>query len=500
MKERQFRFADEYEQVKRINKFLCISTAILNVISFIIVLISYLRGFRSELYTFGLLGIMVVTSVGGFFILKKNENSVFLRYFMMAGFILIAGFLAYGFNSYYMRVLSIVPLMGMTLLFDTKFSLITSILVSVENMAITLFRQFVVNDYKNEQFMDNLTISVVIVVMMFVLWYITKLGKLFNDDSMGKAQFEADAQQNMVDEILSIAEEVRRGTANAMELVNELQMSSEVVNSSVEDISASTGLTAENIQSQSMMTQDIQENLEQTVMRAEHMVHVAECSKELNTDSAKHMEELRQESLVLAETNRVVAVSMKQLQRNVDNVKEITKTIFSISSQTNLLALNASIESARAGEAGRGFAVVADEIRALSEKTRQETENISQILEALEKNALETAKAVLRSVEVGNAQEEKINGVARQFGEMNANVNALVADIAEIERMIAGLSEANNEIVNNITQLSATTEEVTASAQQSSGLTEENFRNAKNTKVILDGILEVSYRMDKYIR
>lgn len=499
MKERQFRFADEYEQVKRINKFLCISTAILNVISFIIVLISYLRGYREELYTFGLLGIMVVTSIGGFLILKKNENSVMLRYFMMAGLVLIAGFLAYGFNSYYMRVLSVVPLMGTTLLFDTKFSFITAVLVSVENFAITLFRQFVVNDYKDEQFMDNITISVVIVVMMFVLWYITKLGKIFNDDSMGKARHEAEVQQTMVDDVLNIAEEVRRGTANAMELVNELQTSSEVVNSSVEDISASTSLTAENIQSQSMMTQNIQDNLEQTVMRAEHMVRVAERSKELNTNSAKYMEKLRQESQVLAESNDVVAVSMKQLQRNVDNVKEITKTIFSISSQTNLLALNASIESARAGEAGRGFAVVADEIRALSEKTRQETENISQILEALEKNASETAIAVSRSVEVGSAQEEKISEVAQQFEEMNSNVNALVADIAEIEHMIADLSEANTEIVNHITQLSATTEEVTASAQQSSGLTEENFRNSQNTKVILDGILEVSHRMDKYI-
>ena len=243
--------------------------------------------------------------------------------------------------------------------------------------------------------MDNITIAVVIMVMMFVLWYVTKVGKTFNSDSIDKAKYEADLQQEMMDDVLHIAEEVRAGT---------------------------------------------------------------------------------------------------------ENVKEITKTIFDISSQTNLLALNASIESARAGEAGRGFAVVADEIRALSERTREETENITQILGALEENANDTAKAVARSLEVGNAQEEMIASVASQFEEMSVNVNELVADIDEIEHMLENLSHANTEIVAHITQLSATTQEVTASAQQSSELTEENFRNSKEARDILDSILEVSHKMDRFIK
>ena len=211
------------------------------------------------------------------------------------------------------------------------------------------------------------------------------------------------------------------------------------------------------------------------------------------------MDQLRQESEVLAKTNEAVSSSMKQLQQNVTNVKEITNTIFDNSSQTNLLALNASLEAARAGEAGKGFAVVADEIRALSERTRQETENISHILEALEQNANETAKTVGRSVEVGTTQEEMIRDVAQQFTEMNANVDNLVSNISVIETMLGDLSNANTEIVNNITSLSASTEEVTASAQQSSELTDQNLENSQNAKAILDDVLQVSHRMDKYI-
>lgn len=499
MNERDYRFANSEEQIRKINKFLCISTAILNIISFIIIFISYMRGYRTILYTFGLLGIMVITSIGGGIIYKKNRDSVGLRYFMLAGLMIIMALLIYGFNSYYMRVLSTVPLMGCVLFFDTRFAKISGIIVTIENFAITLFREMVLHDYKDEQFMDNLTIAVVIMVMMFVLWYVTKVGKTFNMDSLDKAKHEAEVQQDMMNDVLHIAEQVRTGTANAMNLMNELQQSSEVVCSSVGDISTSTSLTAKNIESQSLMTHDIQDNLEQTVQRAENMVRVANRSNELNFANMERIHKLSKESEVLAETNEVVSDSMKQLQKNVDSVKEITNTIFSISSQTNLLALNASIESARAGEAGRGFAVVADEIRGLSEKTRQETENIARILAALEENANQTAKAVSRSVEVGNIQEKMIAEVANQFEEMNANVNELVTDVDEIEKMLENLSRANTEIVNHITQLSATTEEVTASAVQSSDLTEENSKNSKEARDILNGILEVSYKMDKYI-
>lgn len=497
--ENQFKFADRGEQVRTINKFVCISSSLLNAISFVFVFISYVRGYRTELYTFGLLAIMIATSVGGYIIYKRNKDSAVLRYFVMSGLLIINALLIYGFNSYYMRVMSVIPLMACTLLFDEKFAKISGICVVLENLGITLFRQLVMQNYQDEQFMDNLTISAVILVMMYVLWYITKVGRTFNDSSLGLAQHDAKIQKEMMEDVLQIAEQVRAGTANAMGLVNELQKSSEIVSNSVGDISESTSLTAENIESQSIMTHSIQENLEKTVSRAENMVRVANRSSELNANNMEHMEKLRQESEILAETNKVVADSMNQLQRNVDNVKEITKTIFSISSQTNLLALNASIESARAGEAGRGFAVVADEIRALSEKTRQETENIAQILENLEQNANETARAVESSVEVGNIQEEMITEVANQFGEMNANVNELVTDIAEIEKMLEDLSQANTEIVNHITQLSATTQEVTASAQQSSELTDENFRSSQETREILDSILEVSHKMDKYI-
>ena len=229
------------------------------------------------------------------------------------------------------------------------------------------------------------------------------------------------------------------------------------------------------------------------------MVSVAKKSGELNNQSLEIMNNLKRQSEVITDTNSEVADSMKKLQDRTNAVKSIADTIFSISSQTNLLALNASIESARAGEAGKGFAVVADEIRQLAEKTRQETESIAAILNELSEDAQSAANAVEKSVQAAAEQDQMIVQASDSFAHMNTNVNALIADIGEIDQMLTSLSDANNQIVENITQLSAATEEVTASSTQAEELSTKNLDNAENTKSLLNRVLDVSHQLDKYM-
>ena len=324
-------------------------------------------------------------------------------------------------------------------------------------------------------------------------------GKRFNDDTLGSLQEEKENQEKILQDVIQVAESVRKGTENAMDMVTELNSSTEVVNGAMGDISDSTLSTAENIQTQTVMTQSIQDSIGKTLERSENMVTVAKESEELNQKSAELVNELKRQSTVIAETNSDVAQSMKNLQERTGAVRSIADTIFAISNQTNLLALNASIESARAGEAGRGFAVVADEIRQLAEKTRQETENIAAILGELTDDAEKAAQAVGESVAATGMQDELIAKVSDSFVGMNENVNQLTDDIAEIDVMLNQLSEANSQIVDNIMHLSATTEEVTASSQQAADLSTKNLGNAENTKKILGNVLDVSHELDKYV-
>lgn len=498
MEEKKFHYADARAQSQKVNTLLCISTTILFLLSYIVVAVSFLQGNRTAVFAIGMLCVMLITLAIGFITLKKDSGSVSLRYYMMVGLCIVTAMLVYAYVDYYMRFLAVMPFLVCVLFFDRKFSQITAIIVSAENIIITLLRQFVWSNYEAEQFVPNLVAGITVTVLMFLMAYITKVGKIFNSDSLARIQHEADAQNAMMIDVLQIADRVQTGTNEAMKIIYDLQASSESVNQAMDDISKSSVSTAESIQNQSYMTQDIQKHLDQMVARSEDMERVAAQSAKLNNESLGKMHSLREEAATLIKTNNTVTEAMKQLQQNVDNVKAITKTIFDISSQTNLLALNASIESARAGEAGRGFAVVADEIRTLSERTRTETENITQILDTLAENTMQTANAIDKSLQIGSVQENMIHEVSGQFEEINSNVKTLADNVKEIGYLLANLSDANTEIVSDITTLSAVTEEVTASTQQSAEMTENNYRSASKAKEILDDILSVSHELDKY--
>lgn len=498
MEEPKFKYADVSAQIRKINKFLCISTVILYVLTYTVVAVSFMQGNRTALYAGSMLCVMVATTVMGFVTLKRDISNPKLRYYMLFGICVVTAMIVYAYVDYYMRFLAAMPLLGCIFYFDTKFSSCAACIISAENIVITLMRQFVWHNYTSEEFVPNLVAGLAVTVLLFLAAYMTKIGRIFNTDSIGRVNYAANLQKEMMKDMLHIAEQVRTGTVYAMELMNDLQQSAETINQAVGDISNGTASNADSIQNQSLMTQNIQEHLAASVERAEDMIRVALQSNELNKTSTEKIRILRTEAETLIRTNDIVAKEMEQLQKNVENVKEITNTIFAISSQTNLLALNASIESARAGEAGRGFAVVAEQIRSLSEKTRHETENITQILGSLASNANETAKAVELSLKSGSVQERMIAEVAEQFEEINENVNKLSSDVQQIGKTLVQLSDDNTNIVNEITTLSASTEEVTASAQQSAEMTARNNERVKDAKETLEGILKISHGMDKY--
>lgn len=494
---KKYAFAEKDAQVRRANRFMLAGYGVYYLAIIILVWSYFARGIRSLGFSVMITAVSVVFVSGCIIMAKIRPVSDRNRYCFFVGMLIISFFTGVAFNESFVKFVAITPLIGCLLFFDKKFSFISGVVFEIETILIYILK---LKDPTNTaEPIDYIFEGVSVAFLLFLIWYVAGLLTRFNHDARHQLMQEQEEVKHMLEEIIHVAEEVRNGTENTMDIINTLNDSTSVVNGAVNDISASTLNTAENIQVQTSMTQNIQSAINTTLERSENMVKVAKLSGELNEQSMQVMNNLKKQSEVIAHTNADVAESMKKLQERTTEVKSIANAIFAISNQTNLLALNASIESARAGEAGRGFAVVADEIRQLAEKTKQETETIEAILNELASDAGNAADAVAQSIDAAGEQDGMIAQASESFCEMAENVNKMIGDIDEIDNMLVSLSTANNQIVDNIMQLSATTEEVTAASSQAAEMSVQNLKNADNAQVHLNNVLEVSHKLDKYL-
>lgn len=494
-----FKYADQEEQLKRANRFLVSGYLIFYAILMIIMWACYFVGIRSKGLTMMVSGIVLVSCIAIFLLSRKFLTSQKLKMMALPFLLVVCYVTGFAFTQGFIQLLGIFPLVGCMLFFDKKFSLISGIAYAVMEVLVTTAKIVQHINLEGDSALNQILVLVICLVLLVLLYCVTSIAEQFNKDTLGEVHEKNAKMQTMLDDVIGVATEVRKGTESAMDIVNDLNGSSEVVNGAMKNISESTLSTAENIQTQTTMTANIQQSIEDTLTSSETMVEIAKQSDQINRQSMDVMNRLKEQSQVISNTNQDVAKAMEALQAKTEEVRNIADTILGISSQTNLLALNASIESARAGEAGRGFAVVADEIRQLAERTKQETEEISKISDDLTENATRAANAVSQSVSATDAQDVMITEASESFEAMNDNVTELITHIENIDDRLSRLSEANNQIVDNITNLSATTEEVTASSNQAAELSNANMENAESAKNQLTGVLDVSHQLDKYL-
>ena len=145
-----------------------------------------------------------------------------------------------------------------------------------------------------------------------------------------------------------------------------------------------------------------------------------------------------------------LAETIDSLSRHSKEIVEITNDISDISAQTNMLSLNAAIEAARAGEQGRGFAVVSDSVRKLAVQTKDSTEKITAIVNAI------VASMELAATNMTSAFKEVEDGagLVHRAGEEFERIQAASMDTANhaeaVSEAVDRISQGAGQIVESI--------------------------------------------------
>ncbi|MFA7554436.1 MAG: methyl-accepting chemotaxis protein [Spongiibacteraceae bacterium] len=137
---------------------------------------------------------------------------------------------------------------------------------------------------------------------------------------------------------------------------------------------------------------------------------------------------------------------IEKLKEDSQNIGSVVDVISKIASETNLLALNAAIEAARAGEQGRGFAVVADEVRNLASNTQRSTDEIQQMIKAIQLSSAEAVKAMNEGKKRADNSVEQAERVGVAF----SDISAAVDNISEMNILVATASEEQSSVAEEI--------------------------------------------------
>jgi methyl-accepting chemotaxis protein len=344
--------------------------------------------------------------------------------------------------------------------------------------------------------------------------YITKNIKEVNNLShaIADGDLTQTIQVRSENEIGAMGNDLNRMTNNLRSLVEKITGSLEKVVATSEELTASSEQTQQS-------AEQVSQAIEQVAIGSGEQVDITNDTTRIAEEIFKGMEQISNNIQSVTNTsleafkraekgNSVVYSAIEQMNNISDKVamsskavsilgdksKEIgsiVSLITSIAGQTNLLALNAAIEAARAGEQGKGFAVVADEVRKLAEQSASAANNISSIINEIQKEIVNAVK----SMDNGSIAVEDglgmVNQAGKSFGEILEDIKYIASQMQDVSAVTEEISAGTHNMLGAIenvakisTESSGNAESVVAASQEQTALMKEVANAAENLTVM----------------
>jgi methyl-accepting chemotaxis protein len=298
-------------------------------------------------------------------------------------------------------------------------------------------------------------------VLAFVVseWVVRRIARqLGGEPAHAKAIAARIAAGDLAQPVVVHARDASSMLGALRDMQNGLSATVAEIAASAEAIAAASGQISTGNLDLSHRTEEQAVALERTASSMEQLTSTVR----LNAENAQQASTLAGNASQIAEkggtvVGRVVA-TMNEINDSAKSIADIIGVIEGIAFQTNILALNAAVEAARAGEEGRGFSVVAGEVRNLAQRSAAAAKEIKTLISA---SVQRVANGSTLATDAGQTMDEVVKAVKRVndiIGEISAASSEQRSGIEEIRRAVTQMDAGTQ-------QNAALVEEATAAAQ-----------------------------------
>ncbi|MCS3466522.1 methyl-accepting chemotaxis protein [Pseudomonas sp. JUb42] len=246
----------------------------------------------------------------------------------------------------------------------------------------------------------------------------------------------------------NLRDTIKQISNSALQLVDASEKLSQVTDQAAHGMQRQNGEIEQAVTAVTEMTAAAEEVARNAVSTSESSKHSTLAARQGREQVMATVNAIKRMSEEMQASTQLVTGLATQAQ----DIGQVLDVIRSVAEQTNLLALNAAIEAARAGEAGRGFAVVADEVRALAHRTQKSTQEIEQMISAIQSSSGQAVESMQLSssfsqttLETATAADTALDQIARTIGQINES-NLIIASASEEQAQVS--REVDRNLVN----------------------------------------------------
>lgn len=319
------------------------------------------------------------------------------------------------------------------------------------------------------------------------------------------------------DEIKQVANSFKHMTNNTIEVIREMNDSSNELLSMTKDIDTkindanhSNSKIVEGMHHVATSTETQIRLSDESVRAIDEMAigiqQIAESASGVSEKSSEATNELQSgyreiQSIInhiegIKATVHNSADVIEQLGLQANEISSIVTIITGIADQTNLLALNAAIEAARAGEHGKGFAVVSEEVRNLAEESKKSAEQIAERLTTFKK----TIDQAVVNMEKGTTDVETsavaINQAGEKFVTIIHSIEAVSTDIESVSAITEEMSASSEEVAASIQEFVSLLRETANITNRVAAATDQQEHAMQTINKLTNALTTLSSRLE----